>query len=92
MVSPYVVLASTNSAWGRTEGGSVYHACLVMTCWLEREEEEALKRSKEIDELLVADGREKHQIDSKTVKVLLLGQAESGKSTTLKSMLSSLLD
>ena len=57
-----------------------------------REEEEALKRSKEIDELLVADGREKNQIDSKTVKVLLLGQAESGKSTTLKSMLSSLLD
>ena len=44
MVSPYVVLASTNSAWGRGEGGRVYHACLAMICSgigrLEREGEE----------------------------------------------------
>ncbi|KAI0658290.1 G-alpha-domain-containing protein [Cubamyces menziesii] len=47
-----------------------------------RQEEEAKKRSENIDRLLRHD--EKSRRRKKTVKVLLLGQSESGKSTTLK--------
>lgn len=47
-----------------------------------REEEEARRRSESIDRML-KEG-ERHQRRKKTVKVLLLGQSESGKSTTLK--------
>ena len=45
-------------------------------------EEEARKRSENIDRMLRHD--EKARRRKKTVKVLLLGQSESGKSTTLK--------
>ncbi|OSD01148.1 G-alpha-domain-containing protein [Trametes coccinea BRFM310] len=47
-----------------------------------RQEEEAKKRSENIDRMLKHD--EKSRRRKKTVKVLLLGQSESGKSTTLK--------
>ena len=47
-----------------------------------RKEEEARKRSENIDRMLRHD--EKARRRKKTVKVLLLGQSESGKSTTLK--------
>ena len=47
-----------------------------------RQEEEARKRSENIDRMLRHD--EKSRRRKKTVKVLLLGQSESGKSTTLK--------
>ncbi|KAJ2970799.1 hypothetical protein NUW54_g12649 [Trametes sanguinea] len=47
-----------------------------------RQEEEAKKRSENIDKMLKHD--EKSRRRKKTVKVLLLGQSESGKSTTLK--------
>ena len=48
------------------------------------EEESALRRSRAIDEQLANDKRTLETKD-KAVKVLLLGQSESGKSTTLKS-------
>ncbi|KAI1791928.1 G-alpha-domain-containing protein [Ganoderma leucocontextum] len=47
-----------------------------------RQEEEARRRSENIDRMLRHD--EKSRRRKKTVKVLLLGQSESGKSTTLK--------
>lgn len=47
-----------------------------------RAEEEARRRSESIDRML-KEG-ERAQRRKKTVKVLLLGQSESGKSTTLK--------
>ncbi|KAI0640299.1 G-alpha-domain-containing protein [Trametes polyzona] len=47
-----------------------------------KQEEEAKKRSDHIDRMLRHD--EKSRRRKKTVKVLLLGQSESGKSTTLK--------
>ncbi|CDO77298.1 hypothetical protein BN946_scf184753.g48 [Trametes cinnabarina] len=47
-----------------------------------RQEEEAKQRSECIDKMLKHD--EKSRRRKKTVKVLLLGQSESGKSTTLK--------
>ena len=47
-----------------------------------RAEEEARKRSENIDAMLRHD--RKRSARKKTVKVLLLGQSESGKSTTLK--------
>ena len=47
-----------------------------------RAEEEARKRSENIDAMLNHD--RKRNARKKTVKVLLLGQSESGKSTTLK--------
>ncbi|KAI0370109.1 G-alpha-domain-containing protein [Pilatotrama ljubarskyi] len=47
-----------------------------------KQEEEAKKRSENIDRILRHD--EKSRRRKKTVKVLLLGQSESGKSTTLK--------
>ena len=49
------------------------------------EEQDAAKRSKDIDDALAAEKRELER-KSKMIKVLLLGQAESGKSTTLRSM------
>ena len=49
------------------------------------EEQDAAKRSRDIDETLAAERREMDR-KSRMVKVLLLGQAESGKSTTLKSV------
>ena len=48
------------------------------------EEQDAAKRSKDIDDALAAEKRELER-KSKMIKVLLLGQAESGKSTTLRS-------
>lgn len=47
-------------------------------------EQDAAKRSKDIDDALAAERRELEKRD-KMIKVLLLGQSESGKSTTLKS-------
>ncbi|OBZ68480.1 Guanine nucleotide-binding protein alpha-4 subunit [Grifola frondosa] len=47
-----------------------------------RAEEEAKRRSENIDKMLRDDEKGKRR--KKTVKVLLLGQSESGKSTTLK--------
>ncbi|KAI8980601.1 G-alpha-domain-containing protein [Trametes punicea] len=47
-----------------------------------RQEEEAKKRSENIDRMLRHDDKSRRR--KKTVKVLLLGQSESGKSTTLK--------
>ena len=44
----------------------------------------AAKRSKDIDDALAVERRELEKRD-KMIKVLLLGQSESGKSTTLKS-------
>ena len=46
------------------------------------QEEEARKRSENIDRMLRHDDKRNRR--KKTVKVLLLGQSESGKSTTLK--------
>jgi ATPase subunit of ABC transporter with duplicated ATPase domains len=54
---------------------------------LERENE-ARRVSNEIDEKLRAEGAALKK--NRTVKLLLLGQSESGKTTTLKSMLSDL--
>ena len=48
------------------------------------EEHDAAKRSQDIDEALAVEKREMEK-RNKMIKVLLLGQAESGKSTTLKS-------
>lgn len=45
-------------------------------------EAEAKKRSQRIDQMLQEGERQRRK--RKTVKVLLLGQSESGKSTTLK--------
>ncbi|EJF67466.1 G-alpha-domain-containing protein [Dichomitus squalens LYAD-421 SS1] len=47
-----------------------------------QQEEEARKRSENIDRMLRHDDKRNRR--KKTVKVLLLGQSESGKSTTLK--------
>ncbi|KAL1950908.1 hypothetical protein VTO73DRAFT_57 [Trametes versicolor] len=47
-----------------------------------KREEEAKKRSDNIDRMLRHDDKNRRR--KKTVKVLLLGQSESGKSTTLK--------
>ncbi|KAH9854473.1 G-alpha-domain-containing protein [Lenzites betulinus] len=47
-----------------------------------KQEEEARKRSDNIDRMLRHDDKSRRR--KKTVKVLLLGQSESGKSTTLK--------
>ena len=47
-----------------------------------RAEEEAKKRSDNIDKMLREGERQRRK--RKVVKVLLLGQSESGKSTTLK--------
>lgn len=49
------------------------------------QEEDAAKRSRAIDEQLVND-RKAFEERKRAVKVLLLGQSESGKTTTLKSM------
>ena len=49
-----------------------------------REEAEALRVSKEIDAMIAEENR-MHDWRKKALKVLLLGQAESGKSTVLKS-------
>jgi ribosome biogenesis GTPase A len=46
--------------------------------------------SDRIDEELKAEHKAKQQAEKEIVKVLLLGQSESGKSTTLKSILVSL--
>ena len=50
-----------------------------------RQEQEAKKRSEEIDEQIRQD-RAAMKRQKQAVKVLLLGQSESGKSTTLKRM------
>lgn len=47
-----------------------------------KDEEEAKKRSQKIDQMLQEGERQRRK--RKVVKVLLLGQSESGKSTTLK--------
>lgn len=47
-----------------------------------REEEDAKKRSDRIDKMIKESERERRR--KKVIKVLLLGQSESGKSTTLK--------
>ena len=47
-----------------------------------RAEEQAKKASDDIDEMLKAERNEKRK--AKAIKVLLLGQSEGGKSTTLK--------
>ena len=47
-----------------------------------RQEQEAKKRSDNIDKMLREGERQRRK--RKVVKVLLLGQSESGKSTTLK--------
>lgn len=49
------------------------------------QEEDAVKRSRAIDEQLAND-RKAFEERKRAVKVLLLGQSESGKTTTLKSM------
>ena len=51
----------------------------------------AQRMSERIDEELKAERKAKQHEDKTTVKVLLLGQSESGKSTALKSTLSAFL-
>ncbi|KAG8751427.1 hypothetical protein FRC14_007916 [Serendipita sp. 396] len=53
----------------------------------EKAEREALKRSKEIDEWIQKEKntKDKERKKRKTSKILLVGQSESGKSTTLKN-------
>ena len=51
----------------------------------ERREAEAKKRSDEIDASIQAESVARRKKRGQAVRVLLLGQSESGKSTTVKS-------
>ncbi len=53
-----------------------------MACCLSEEEQEALRRSRQIDRVLAQEKKNLRQ----EIKILLLGAGESGKSTFLKQM------
>ena len=68
-------------AWA---GSPFNKAVMAFSCMISEEEQEALRRSKQIDRQMRVQDKEKDW--KREMKVLLLGAGESGKSTFLKQM------